>query len=146
MLALGLSACGPGVTLTLRDGSQWSGRPRPGDATHVEVQTFEGRYVFCKRDVADADHAGNGALIAGTVLTVVGSAALIGDASSRNPDGGSSGSLLLGGIGLVATAAGIVTGVLGLSQLTDSKSATGLPASADTLQKPCSPPVRYVGP
>lgn len=145
LLAFGLGACGRGVTLTLRDGSQWSGRPVENDATHLVVQAHDGRYVFCKRDVADADHAGNGALIAGVLIAAAGTALVVADATSRNPEGGY-GTRLLGGAGLATLLSGVVVTAAGMGQLSSSRESTGLPASDDELQKPCKPPVRYVGP
>jgi hypothetical protein len=76
--AAAVTGCTPGVKLTLRNGAVYSGTPVSNDETHVVIQTAHARYIVCKRDVADADHAGNGLAITGAAMAVVGIAAVAG--------------------------------------------------------------------
>ncbi len=138
------SGCGRGATLTLANGGTYSGRPISNDETHVLIQTRHGRYVVCKRDVSDADHAGNGALIAGVALIATGVAAFYAGSHERTVEGGPNGFLVE--LGMLVLLGGVVTATIGATQFGASTDATGLPASPQALHKPCAPAVRSVGP
>ena len=145
LLVFVLGACEPGVTLTLRDGETVSGRPLANDATTVEVQTSHGRYKVCKRAIADADHAGNGAVYAGLLLAAAGTALAYAAARSAHPhDAWGDGSGFVSA-GVVMAVGGLAIGLGGLGQFIASKNATGLPPSGDRPPKDCKQPNWYVG-
>lgn len=145
LLVFALGACSPGVTLTLRDGTTVSGRPLANDATSVEVQTSHGRYRVCKRDVADADHAGNGAVYAGLLLAAAGTAFAYASARSAHPSSGWGDASGFVTLGVTTAAAGVAIGFGGLGQFIASKNATGLPPSGNRPPKDCKQPDWYVG-
>ncbi len=136
-----LSACSPGATLTTRDGWHYRGRPVTNDETHVWIDTAHYRYKLCKRDVVDADHAGNGmAYIGGAVaLTgIVGTALIVHDESvhpTHDPNGPG-----FAPVTVAMALTGLALAIAGFGQWNRSRQLTGLPASPETLDKPCTTP------